>query len=91
MKKCLYCSVVFVAILVFSMNVTDSFKRSNSLCVFMANVEALASGESGGQPMDCYTNVEKVDDGRPVETKTYCGDCKPIRCTHWWSQGRCMR
>lgn len=35
----------------------------------MANVEALASGESTGQPMDCVGSIDKIDDGRPVETK----------------------
>lgn len=54
--------------------------------VMQANVEALASDESGGQPMDCYSKVWDAGDGRPVETKTYCGDCQPIKCTDWYNK-----
>ena len=56
-----------------------------------ANIEALASDENGGQPMDCHSKVWDAGDGRPVETKTYCGDCQPIKCTDWENKVRCMR
>ncbi len=91
MKKYLYSSVVILITFVFIANVSNSLPRNVFPDIVIANVEALASGESGSQPMDCYSNIEKVDDGRPVETLTYCGDCQSIRGTHWWNQSRCMR
>lgn len=73
-------------------NTNNVFCNDNNYSdLFIENVEALASGESGGQPMDCFSTIKNINDGRPVCTKTYCADCKPIRCTHWSGSGRCMR
>lgn len=91
MKKYLSISAVILIIFAFIANVSNNLSGNVSPDIFIENLEALASGESGGQPMDCYSNIEKVDDGRPVETITYCGDCQSIRGTHWWNQSRCMR
>ena len=91
MKKYLYSSLVILAVYVLVKNTDNNLQKNVLPDIFIANVEALASGESRGQPMDCYSNIEKVDDGRPVETLTYCGDCQPIKGTHWWNQSRCIR
>lgn len=84
-------STVFVTAFISFFKVSNEKQKDNYSDIFIANVEALAYGEIGGQPMDCYASVEKKNDGRPVETQTYCGDCKPIKCTHWSSSGRCTR
>lgn len=93
MRKCLYFKAILTLLFIFYINVNHGVHRNESQYVFAANVEALASGESGStdQPMDCYSNVEKKNDGRPLQTQTYCGDCQPIKCSHWWNQGRCVR
>lgn len=91
MKKYLYSSVVILITFVFIANVSNSLPRNVFPDIVIVNVEALTSGESGSQPMDCYSNIEKIDDGRPVETIIYCGDCQSIRGTHWWNQSRCIR
>lgn len=80
-----------VIIAVFYFNVNNNLKGNEFPDLCIANIEALASGESDAQPMECYSHVENINDGRPVETQTYCGDCQPIRCTHWSNSGRCMR
>lgn len=90
MKKKILISTFLVAIFIFFAKTNNNTQKNILVDTFMANVEALAGGE-GAQPMDCYSNVKNENDGRPVETQTYCGDCQPIRCTHWWNQSRCMR
>lgn len=91
MKKYLYSSAIIIIIFVFFADINNTLQRNALPSILLANVEALASGESGGQPMDCYSNIEMINDGRQVETVTYCGDCKPIQCTNYWSSNRCMR
>lgn len=91
MKKFLYSSIVLVIIFISTINVNNNVQSNVYPNIFTANVEALASGESGSQPMDCYSTVERKNDGRPLHTLTYCGDCQPISCTNWSNQGRCMR
>lgn len=96
MKKLYYVSgisiVCIVVATIFYLNANNSLKKDEFSDLLIANVEALASDESGGgQPMNCYSTVENSNDGRPVETVTYCGDCKAVRCTNWSNSGRCMR
>ncbi|MDR1115978.1 MAG: NVEALA domain-containing protein [Tannerella sp.] len=91
MKKYLYSIAVLVIVSVSIANVNVGLRSNNLSDVFLANVEVLALAEGGSQPMDCYAGIEYVNDGRPVETQTYCGDCQSIQCTHWWNPGRCMR
>lgn len=81
----LVCSIGFSVLLT---NIEDNGEVSD---VIKADIEALASDENGGQPMDCHSKVWDAGDGRPVETKTYCGDCQPIKCTDWENKVRCMR
>ena len=81
---------LFICIMLFSVLVSTMNTEKVS-DIIVVNVEAWASGETEGQPMDCYQNVENKDDGRPAETQTYCGDCQPIKCTHWYGNGRCVR
>ncbi|WP_419051732.1 NVEALA domain-containing protein [Parabacteroides goldsteinii] len=95
MKKFLSQSISLSIILIITFalfsNVNKDTKNGIQSDLFIANVEALANGESGSQPMDCVYNVENTNDGKPVETKTYCGDCQPIKCTHWSNNSRCTR
>ena len=92
MKKILFVSrFLFIVLLICTIKASGTLQGDNLSDIHMTNIEALASGESGGQPMNCYSHIEKKDDGSPVETVTYCGDCQPIRCTRWWNQSRCMR
>jgi hypothetical protein len=90
MKKILYCFVVIV-IFISIVNVNNNLQKNVLPDIFIANVEALASSEGGNQVMKCYSNVVYTNDGRPVETQTYCGDCMPIRCTSWSNQISCTR
>ena len=91
MKRYLYCCAFIIGLVIWENTNNVFYSKNNYSDLFIENVEVLASGESGGQPMDCYSTVESVNDGRPVYTKTYCADCKPIRCTHWSNYGRCVR
>jgi hypothetical protein len=83
MKKYLCSIAVLVIVSVSIANVNVGLRSNNLSDVFLANVEvlALALAEGGSQPMDCYAGIEYVNDGRPVETQTYCGDCQSIQCT----------
>lgn len=95
MKKKLFYSAILSAIIATAFlsfsNKNNNLQKDNFSDIFIANVEALANGESGVQPMDCYSRVENTNDGKPAETQTYCGDCKPIKCTHWSNSDRCTR
>lgn len=84
--------IAIITISVFYLNINDNLKKNKVTELCIANIEALASGESDAQqPMDCFSSIQNTNDGRPSETVTYCGDCQPIRCTHWYNDGRCMR
>jgi hypothetical protein len=91
MKKYLYSIAVIVIVSVSIMNVNFGLRNNDLPDVFLANVEALAAESNNGQPMNCYQSIQYASDGRPGEEVTYCEDCKPIACTHWWDSGRCMR
>lgn len=90
MKNILPCLIAITAIV--TICVSKENPTSNVSDLVLSNIEALASGESDAQqPMDCFSSIQNTNDGRPSETVTYCGDCQPIRCTHWYNDGRCMR
>jgi hypothetical protein len=93
MKKYLYSMAVFATIMisVISANLINLKNNDDIGRISLVNIDALASGENSGQPMDCYSNIQSTNDGRPQETQTYCGDCEPTNCTYWSNVSRCMR
>jgi hypothetical protein len=90
-KKILGGIAVFVIAVVAAWNVNLNSQKSDLSDISLANVEALASGESGGQPMDCYCYIQYNNDGRPKTDQTYCGNCQAIVCTYWAGESGCMR
>ena len=91
MKRRLY-TVVALAIIGMAMwNMSLGSQADGMQDIKLANIDALASDETGKQPMNCWSDIDYKNDGRPVSDKTYCGDCEATPCTHWWNEYRCMR
>jgi|LSQX01.2.fsa_nt_gb hypothetical protein len=54
------------------------------------NVEALASGENGGESLSCWKNINSQ--GNQITThKTYCGTCEPVTVHSWSNEGTCKK
>lgn len=47
----------------------------------LANIEALATGESGGQTLKCYKTVSSGGGGMMTHV-TYCGTCSAVWLMH---------
>lgn len=57
----------------------------------LANIEALANGESGsGQRIICYNKLKGLQ-GAPMEDKTWCSDCSIRPASEWSQQSECYQ
>lgn len=86
MKKLFFIlSVLAFGIIVF-IKVQNSASISMS-DVALANIEALASGESGST-LKCYKTVSTNGSGQLTHV-TYCGDCKAVKANAWSNEWQC--
>lgn len=89
MKKIiLLCSTITLAI-----TGTIICKKSSTVemsDLSLANIEALANGESsGGQRIICYNKLTGLQ-GAPMEDKTWCFDCSIRPASEWDEQSECQ-
>lgn len=56
--------------------------------IALANIEALANGESGGTTLKCYKTVSTNGSGQLTHV-TYCGECKAVKANAWSNQWQC--
>lgn len=86
MKKLFFIlSVLAFGIIVF-IKVQNSASISMS-DVALANIEALASVESGST-LKCYKTVSTNGSGQLTHV-TYCGDCKAVKANAWSNEWQC--
>jgi hypothetical protein len=93
MKKVLLSSIFAVALIATAgYGVNKSMKSDANLSdLALANVEALADGESGeGQRVTCYNSFEGYQ-GFPMEDKTWCYDCKDRPASNWSDKSECSK
>lgn len=88
MKKIiLFCSFAFITITTIFISKKSSVTDISDLA--LANIEALANGESsGGQRSICYKKLEG-NQGAPMQDKTWCTDCKPRPASKWEKSSEC--
>ena len=54
----------------------------------LANIEALATGESGGQTLKCYKTVSSGGGGMMTHV-TYCGTCSAVLANAYSDSWQC--
>lgn len=89
MKNFLLClSAIIVIAIIFLSKEKPALNVSDLL---LANIEALASGEtSGGQRITCYKKLDGLQ-GAPMEDKTWCAECKARPASKWSSPSECIQ
>lgn len=87
MKKIIsFCFIVFTTITIISFTNKSSSPDISDLT--LANIEALANGESSGGRITCYKKL-KGNQGAPMEDKTWCDDCKARPASEWSQASEC--
>jgi len=95
MKKKILATVVAVAIAavaVINMDLVSSRKQEALSAVHLANIEALAQGESGGSSgmFTCYSTYNNCWFWN-CSTIYRCGNpCETARADSWYDQGTCF-
>ena len=88
MKRYLLKITMVVVALVYYVGVYTSQRTHSMSDIMIANVEALARGESG-QKLDCWQHISST--GNVLATHvTYCGSCDAILAKSWSSQSMCV-
>lgn len=86
-KVTLFISVALVAIATVVWAKKDS--SLNMSDVMLANIEALANGESGGTALNCWQTIGST--GAPLPTHvTYCMSCSPELARSWSGSSSCV-
>lgn len=85
MKSTLAVVFTVVAIYGFYVSQRDDVEISD---LVLANIEALASGESGGQSLKCYKTVSSGGGGMMTHV-TYCGTCSAVLANAYSSEWQC--
>ena len=93
MKKKLLSGLFALALLATTaVGVAESKKSEVAMSdLAMANVEALANGESeGGERIICYRKIEGFQ-GFPMEDKTWCNECRARPASSWSDKSECSK
>ncbi|WP_419051733.1 NVEALA domain-containing protein [Parabacteroides goldsteinii] len=94
MKKILLLYSILSIFVVATIVVCSSLSKTTSEMseLTLANIEALANGESseGGKRVVCYNKLQGLQ-GAPMEDKTWCESCKPRPASEWSKQSECTQ
>ena len=90
MKKKIFSAVVVTAALFTGYSAYNAQNRQGLSDTLLANVEALANGESEREKVECYSSI-KYEEGSNV---VFCGTCQPKKdhTDKWYCiQSHCFR
>ena len=88
-KKLMKATVVAVFVVSTSLGLHVSQRNSAKMSdLVLANIEALATGESGGQTLKCYKTVSSGGGGMMTHV-TYCGTCSAVLANAYSDSWQC--
>ena len=90
MKKIIKLVIITTVVILCFINININNTKDGISSIKLANIEALASGESSGEWITCYRTISCAGSGNSTHV-TYCGDCSAHIARGWSNSDFCRK